>query len=132
MNLVYEFVYRPSTDWTFFVVSLNESAGWEVEGEGRAPTQGEMQAVLGALSGLRIRGEYRSGPDTGGLDNVFLNPSGCADRGADVYWIEPTGGDWTQSAKWSSGMTPRPSQDAFVTLEGAYSGEHDVNIRHRL
>ena len=35
-------------------------------------TQAELLSVLGSLETIRIRGEYRSGYDYGGLDSVVL------------------------------------------------------------
>lgn len=60
----------PLGDWVSYAVVLDESDSW-MNG-GIAATQSDIQTVLGALTRLRIRGEYISGSDTGGLDNVNL------------------------------------------------------------
>lgn len=65
----------PTPDvWTPYSVVLNEAAGWR-KGSlgGDTPTAGEFQAVLGSLTGLRIRGEYFAGGfglEVGAIDNV--------------------------------------------------------------
>ena len=53
-----------------YSVALDSSADWFVGNT--AAVQTEIATVLGSLTRLRIRGEYISGPDTGGLDNVSL------------------------------------------------------------
>jgi len=73
LTLLYNTPYNPGTTWTPYSISLNETDGWVKQATGLAPTQAEMLAVMGNLQALRIRGEYRFGPDNGGLDNVFLN-----------------------------------------------------------
>ena len=67
---------NPATAWTHYSVTLSETAGWIVNG---APaTQANMRTVLGNLTDLRIRAEYRTGADTDGLDNVKLVPGPLA------------------------------------------------------
>jgi len=61
---------HPGVDWVEYAVVLDESGGWVVSG--RAPTREEMLQVLGSLEQLRIRGEFRSGADTGCLDEVLF------------------------------------------------------------
>jgi hypothetical protein len=72
LRLVLEATYTPRTSWTSYIVILDERAGWFKDGTNNPPTAGEMQAVLADLTALRIRGEYRDGNDTGGLENVRL------------------------------------------------------------
>jgi hypothetical protein len=55
-----------------YSIPLTESAWSNVSGDGSAPTPAQMEAVLGSLDGLYIRGEYLNGPDTGALDSVSL------------------------------------------------------------
>ena len=61
---------NPGITWTKYRVSLRIN-GWSKE-DGTAPTAKEMKGVLNNLTRLWIRGEYRSGADTGGLDNVAI------------------------------------------------------------
>jgi len=72
LTLVYDTAKNPGTAWTSYSVTLAEDAGWVKEGTSTPPTQAEMEGVLSTLQALRIRGEYRTGADTGGLDNVNL------------------------------------------------------------
>jgi hypothetical protein len=72
LTLVYDTAENPGTDWTSYRVTLAEDAGWVKEGTSTPPTPAEMEEVLSTLQALRIRGEYRTGADTGGLDNVNL------------------------------------------------------------
>ncbi len=48
---------------------LTETAGWVFQGTSQAPTQAEFEAILQNATALRIRGEYKIGFDTGGIDN---------------------------------------------------------------
>lgn len=66
---------RPKTTWTPYAVKLSEDAGWQVEGEDRAPTRLEMKRVLASLVALRIRGEYRIGDDECWMREVSLTSS---------------------------------------------------------
>ncbi|MDZ7687312.1 MAG: laminin B domain-containing protein [Halobacteriales archaeon] len=68
---------HPGTDWTSYEVSLSaEAEGWTNRGTEEPATQDEFENVLSELDALWIRGEYRTGSDTGGIDNVELSASG--------------------------------------------------------
>ncbi|TWT85263.1 Laminin B (Domain IV) [Posidoniimonas polymericola] len=75
--LTYDTSMNPGVAWTSYSVPLEETAGWTVGGSSpaAAPTAAEMMQVLSDLTDLQIRGEYRSGSDTGSLDNVALIPA---------------------------------------------------------
>jgi hypothetical protein len=62
----------PTNTWTSYAIPLDVSGGWVRQGTDQPATAAEIQAVLGSLQQLRIRGEFRSGPEQGGLDNVRL------------------------------------------------------------
>jgi hypothetical protein len=47
------------------------SAGWRWNWNARA-TQDQIKSVLAAPTRLEIRGEFRTGPDVGGLDTFVL------------------------------------------------------------
>jgi hypothetical protein len=78
LTLVYDTGFSPtptsSVSWNSFSVGLTE-AGWRRDSlTGPAATQADMQAVLGSLSALYIRGEFLFGlDDVGRLDNVVLS-----------------------------------------------------------
>ena len=59
----------PGIKWTSYQVPL-DAALWRNIGTQEVATETEMAAVMGALTSLTIRGEYRTGADTGGFDNV--------------------------------------------------------------
>ena len=63
----------PGTGWTHYSLLLNESAGWKDQATNAAPSRDTFLSVLENLSALHIRGEYISGSDVGGLDNVILS-----------------------------------------------------------
>lgn len=69
-TLTFDASYNPGTTWTSYAIKLDELSGWQ-NGNERA-TKADLQAVLTNLTDLRIRGEFRSGPDQGGLDNVAI------------------------------------------------------------
>jgi len=61
-------------EWSSYVVGLDAAAGWKVDLlSGRDATAEELATVLGGLTGVYIRGEYRTGEDVGRLDNVRLH-----------------------------------------------------------
>lgn len=63
---------NPKTTWTAYAVQLSANGGWKVAGTNRAPTATEFRAVLGAITDLKIRGEFSSDKSTGSLDSVVL------------------------------------------------------------
>ncbi len=69
-TITFNTAYNPDTTWTAYSIDLDELAGWQ-KGSLKA-TKEDIQLVLQNLSGFRIRGEYRVGPDRGGLDNVSI------------------------------------------------------------
>lgn len=74
-TLVYDTAYNPSTTWTSYSVLLTEASGWKISSLGGSmPSQSQFNSVLSNITDIKIRGEYRSGPDTGSLDNVTLVP----------------------------------------------------------
>lgn len=64
---------RPGTEWTSISVVFDSSEDWFIDGA--AATDSDIQMVLSDLAALRIRGEFRTGADTGDLDNVLLVPT---------------------------------------------------------
>ncbi len=72
MTLYYNTHVHPTTEWTPYTITLLPEAGWRHAETHVEVTSAELQAVLGALDALHIRGEFRSGGDTGYLDNVVL------------------------------------------------------------
>ncbi len=74
LTLVYDTSPNPAKDaWTSYSILLTETAGWKIDSlTGSAPSQAQMQGVLGNLTSLRIRSEFQNGVDTGSLDNVRL------------------------------------------------------------
>jgi hypothetical protein len=79
-TLVYDAPSNPGTSWTRFEVPLSEAGGWRVGTvRGPVPTAAQFRAVLGAVTGLAIRGEFSGRLDTGMLDNVFFGTPCLAD-----------------------------------------------------
>ena len=70
-RLSYRFDYAPGTEWTDFSVPLAASANWVWNWNTRA-TPEQIRTVLSRPFRLEIRGEYRTGDDTGGMDHVVL------------------------------------------------------------
>lgn len=68
---------RPSdTEFTNFVVSLDDTSNWRLNTEGgAAATQAQIEQVLSDLTSIRIRGEYHQGEAVGKLDNVIMAAS---------------------------------------------------------
>lgn len=74
-RLSFRFGTSPGTDWTPFSVRLSAEVAWRWNWNARA-TQEQIRSVLANPTSLEIRGEYHTGPDEGGLDNVVLTSGG--------------------------------------------------------
>ncbi len=72
LTLEYNTTYNPQTSWTSYLVQLNERSGWRRTSDNLPPSEAEFRAVLADLQDLRIRGEFRSGADTGRIDNFRI------------------------------------------------------------
>lgn len=76
LRLVFNTPRNPPRLWFSYTVPLNETAGWRKDTlSGAQPTAAEMQAVLGSLTRLGIRGDYILGQATTYLDTVVLGGS---------------------------------------------------------
>lgn len=73
ITLAYDCTPAPGVTWTTYTVPLSE-VGWKVNSlKGVAATRAQFEKVLGDLTRLRIRGEFKNGlNDTAWLDNVYL------------------------------------------------------------
>ncbi len=72
LTIVYDTKNNPDLDWTPYRVRLHESDGWIIKETGKAATREQMLQVLSDVTQLLIRGEFRTGADTGWLDNVVF------------------------------------------------------------
>ncbi len=67
--------FQPTTSWATFTVPLLASGGWQkfIGSNAYTPaTEAELIGVLGNVQQMDIRGNYLSGEDGSGLDNVTL------------------------------------------------------------
>jgi gliding motility-associated-like protein len=80
-TLYFKVAENPKLTWTAYSVRLDETANWRVPtiipGITRKATQSEIKTVLCKVSRLWIRGEYATGADEGGLDNVIIEGEDC-------------------------------------------------------
>jgi laminin B (domain IV)/PEP-CTERM motif-containing protein len=78
LTLAYDLANNPvNGTWTPYSVSLT-AGSWRLDSlTGQIATQQQVQLVLSDLTGLEIRAEYQTGPDTDGLDSVVLNVAGA-------------------------------------------------------
>lgn len=71
MKIVYSFHSPPSFNWTNYSVILDDRTEWRIETlDGAKATNADITKVLSDIGSILIRGEFRNGPDEGGLDNV--------------------------------------------------------------
>lgn len=70
-RLSYRFDEAPGTEWTDFAVAISASANWRWNWNARA-TDAQIRSVLSQPTRLEIRGEYRTGDDTGAMDAFVL------------------------------------------------------------
>lgn len=61
----------PGLDWTSYSIALDETGNW-MNGNDEQATMTEIETVISDLAKLWIRGEFQTGPDTGGLDQFQL------------------------------------------------------------
>ncbi len=75
-SIYYKVENYPNATWTDYSVRIDENSGWhyDINGNGTEPlaTKEQIQSVLSNVTDFWIRGEYETGPDKGGLDNVFI------------------------------------------------------------
>jgi len=73
LTLVYDTPRNPPSTWFTYDAPLVESAGWRKGSlTGPTPSAAEMQAVLGSLTRLGLRGDFILGQGTTYLDTVML------------------------------------------------------------
>ena len=48
---------------------------------------------------------------------------------AEIKWVNPSGGNWSNPANWSTGSVPGTNDDAVIDLPGFYTVTADINIR---
>jgi len=73
LTLVYDTPRNPPSIWFTYDAPLVESAGWRKGSlTGPPPSAAEMQAVLGSLTRLGLRGDFILGQATSYLDTVVL------------------------------------------------------------
>jgi hypothetical protein len=70
-RLSYRFDHAPASTWTDFSVTLSASEDWRWNWNARA-TEEDIRHVLDHPTRLEIRGEYRTGADTGAMNRFVL------------------------------------------------------------
>ena len=77
MTIVVDAGDNPATTWTSYSVSLSTDSDWRMGSlNGSVVTDEQFAMVLSSLTGMVIRGEFRSvGGDRSGLDNVVMIPA---------------------------------------------------------
>lgn len=66
----------PTADWFLYKLQFDATQAWHVNSiTGALATADEIRAVLSDIYGIRIRGEYSTALDTGGLDYVIMELS---------------------------------------------------------
>jgi alkaline phosphatase D len=73
-QIVFRLNNFPGTDWTSYHISINETSGW-LKGDYNSQipaTKADIEEVLSNITSFLIRGEYQTGPDEGGLDNMEI------------------------------------------------------------
>lgn len=127
---------RPGLDWTDYSIALDSTGGWFDPDTGLAATNGEITSVLAALDSIEIRGEYRVGTDTAGLDDFALLGVGqvledfsqAGGNGPDTL-TGTTGDDELSGGGGDDTVTGGPGNDTLTGGEGTdtarYSGDQD-------
>jgi|SRR5690554_675066 len=65
----------PDSSWTNYSIKISEAGYWlnDHYQSGDTATAAQIKAVLSSVNSFWIRGEFETGPDSGGLDNVVIN-----------------------------------------------------------
>ena len=72
-TLYYLAGFDPSTAWTHFEITLAPDSDWHLNGfDGLMPTEANFASVLGSLDSMYLLGDWISGEDDSGLDNVEM------------------------------------------------------------
>lgn len=73
-RISYQLPHYPEEEWGDYAIVIDEESVWlngNYNSNDKA-TKSDIEAVLANITGLRIRGEYETGPDTGGMDNFEI------------------------------------------------------------
>lgn len=64
----------PTIDWKHYSVKIDVSGTWlkGAYNSGIEATEADIRAVLSNVTEFSIRGEFETGPDTGGMDNIII------------------------------------------------------------
>lgn len=62
----------PQNEWTDMSIRLSVAENWVHADGGQSATESEMRAIVNNISGLLIRGEYRSGDDWMEIDKIEI------------------------------------------------------------
>lgn len=68
----YEMEEYPKDTWTHYAIKIEANKGWKKE-NGNPASSYDIKNVLKNLTEFSIRGEYQSGDDEAGLDNVRID-----------------------------------------------------------
>lgn len=76
VTLRFDTALNPATTWTSYTLPITETAGWVAGPTLASPpaTLADITMAFSNITSLQIRGEFRTGGDTGWLDNVILVP----------------------------------------------------------
>jgi hypothetical protein len=116
-TLVFDTTTNPGLEWTSYRIPLREGAGWKKDTlQGPAPTASEFAAVLRGLTALRIRGEFRTGSDSGYLDNVAWEapaPTLLVEHGVPGQVIVSWPADFPNATlEWTASLGPGAAWEA--------------------
>ncbi|MEM7282269.1 MAG: laminin B domain-containing protein [Pseudomonadota bacterium] len=71
-GLVLQLHEPPGTSWSHYSYSLDTNTDWRRYSDREIADESDIKAVLGKVSEIRVRGEWRVGVDEGGFDNFGL------------------------------------------------------------
>jgi hypothetical protein len=108
--------------WTSYALTLDETQNWRRSSiGGPVATKAEIRAVMASLTGIRICGEYVTGPgDTGGIDNVVLEQRQLLPAPSITSFTPTSGNPGTTITVNGSNFDPTPANNAVYF--GAIAG----------
>jgi hypothetical protein len=61
-----------ASSWASFAVHLDTKSDWRVLETNAVATEDDLKSTLGTLTSVRLPGEWRDGPETTCIDNVYF------------------------------------------------------------
>jgi fibronectin-binding autotransporter adhesin len=116
-------------DVTLAIKSGTGTAGAVLSPNPSALTQSAAGGIASYTVSINVAGTgYKLTASAAGFTTVETDLFDLTPDGPNlVSWINPSGGNWSVGANWSTGVAPTSADHALITLAGTYTVTLDVN-----